>query len=322
MKISDLDRYALSCCIAAAMLAGCGGSLPPIGMPVAPSVVGPSAAAGLRQSVGSARSKPLLYVAENTLSKIDVYDAKKYEAGPVAEITDGVDTPVGLCIGDAGVLYVLNNDSNSISEYEPGQTKPFQTITDGLEIPEFCAIDRRGNLWVTNLVGNVTEYKKGATTPSKTITSSVSLPTGIAFDRSGNLYVANLDVTEGTAYVAVYAKGGKSPSRTITDGIVDPDGIAVDTKGTLYVTNLVTATSSYGDVEEYKAGRSQPYQTINDLSFPNDVIVNKAGYVYVSEGHTPAVVVFKPGSTVPWHEFLQGMNAPAGLAYYVGTPSR
>ncbi|MGA2760140.1 MAG: hypothetical protein ABSF08_07490, partial [Candidatus Cybelea sp.] len=178
--------------------------------------------------------------------------------------------------------------------------------------------DRRGNLWVTNLAGNVTEYKTGATTPSGTITNGVSLPTGIAFDRAGNLYVANL--ISGGADVAVYAKGGESPSRTITDGILDADGVAVDAKGTLYVTNLVTATNGNGDVEEYKAGQSQPYLTITDVNRPTDVIVNKAGYVYVSEIGTPAVLVFEPGSTEIWQQFRQGMNTPAGLAYYVGTP--
>jgi hypothetical protein len=33
VKVSDFDRFALSTCVAAAMLAGCGGSQPPIGAP-------------------------------------------------------------------------------------------------------------------------------------------------------------------------------------------------------------------------------------------------------------------------------------------------
>jgi hypothetical protein len=86
--------------------------------------------------------------------------------------------------------------------------------------------------------------------------------------------------------------------------------------------NFVIATGDYGDVEEYKAGESHPYQTIADMRGPADVIANKTGYVYVSESATPAVVVFKPGSTEPWHQFRQGMNSPAGIADYVGTPPR
>jgi hypothetical protein len=121
-------RMALLTTVAA--LAACSGTTPPVGLSA-----GAAPAAPLRQSLDGARSIPLLFVAENTLSKIDVYDARKYDAGPVAEITDGVDGPVGLCIGAKGVLYVLNNGSDSISEYEPGQTEPFQTITEGLDIP-------------------------------------------------------------------------------------------------------------------------------------------------------------------------------------------
>jgi len=82
-----------------------------------------------------------------------------------------------------------------------------------------------------------------------------------------------------------------------------------------------TASSAYGDVKEYRAGQGQPYQTITKMNAPADVIVNKTGYVYVSESSTPAVVVFKPGSTEPWHEFRLGMNSPAGIAYYVGGAS-
>ncbi len=258
-----------------------------------------------RQSVAGTRSMRLLYVAENTLGKIDVYDARKPANGPIANITAGVNSPVGLCIGSNGVLYVLNVNVNSISEYEPGQTEPFQTISKGLDFPEFCAIDRRGNLWVTNPGGdNVTEYKSGTTTPNGTITNGVSLPTGIALDRSGNLYVAGTNAEE--AYVAVFPKGGKSPSRTVTDGVVNPYGIAVDAKGTLYVTNLVTATSSSGDVEENKAGQSQPYQAITGMRAPADVMVNKAGYTYVSESDEPAVVAFKAGSTEPWRRSNRG----------------
>lgn len=114
--------YGVGAILAAALLTGCGGSQPPIGIPGAPSAVGQSTA----ESVGSNRSKQLLYVAENTESKVDVYDARKYKAGPIADITDGIDDPVGLCFGADGVLYVANNGSDSISSTSRARPSRFR----------------------------------------------------------------------------------------------------------------------------------------------------------------------------------------------------
>ena len=86
----------------------------------------------------------------------------------------------------------MNENVNSITEYKTDQTSPFQTITEGLETPGFCAIDGKGNLWVTNLGSvNVTEYPKGSTSSSTIITDGLTFPIGIAFDRKGDMYVSN-----------------------------------------------------------------------------------------------------------------------------------
>jgi hypothetical protein len=38
----------------------------------------------------------LLYVTQETLNQINVYDAKKYDAGPIAQSTDGVKGPTDV----------------------------------------------------------------------------------------------------------------------------------------------------------------------------------------------------------------------------------
>ncbi|MGA7201514.1 MAG: hypothetical protein WBX26_06780, partial [Candidatus Cybelea sp.] len=70
MMLSQLGRFTVSSCIAAAMLAGCGGSQPPIG---APGAMPQSVA----QSAQGAHSGPLLYVSNDG----EAHDVKVYRAG-------------------------------------------------------------------------------------------------------------------------------------------------------------------------------------------------------------------------------------------------
>jgi hypothetical protein len=110
MKSLDFGRYALSSCVALAMLAGCGGSQPPIG---APGAMPP-------QSVPAAaqydRAAPLLYVANFTADYNDVkiYHANAKDPSPVAIITNDIDTPADDCLDAQGTLYVTNEPVNGL----------------------------------------------------------------------------------------------------------------------------------------------------------------------------------------------------------------
>jgi hypothetical protein len=200
-----------------------------------------------------------------------------------------------------------------VAEYPAGKTKPSEIITKGIDTPGFCAIDAKGNLWVTNIYGaNVTEYLQGSTKHS-VINKGLTYPDGIAIDHSGNMYVANGGYNGNGPYsVLVYAHGSKSPSRTITDGVTAPVGIAVDAHGTLYVANEAT-----DNVEEYRSGQSQPYQTITgDMDLPAGITVNKQGWLYVVDAGSMVVVEFAPGSTMPSRrQISNALYDPFGTAY-------
>lgn len=307
-------HYALSICAAAAILAGCGGSPPPIG-----------AAGGAPQGYASARHgrlEPLLYVGNiSGYNDIKVYPADDRNPSPIAVISDGLDGPTGDCIDSDGTLYVVNEGAGLgwVTEFAAGQTKPSKVISKGINTPAFCAIDSSGNLWVTNIGGpNVTEYEKGSTKPHTTITKGMIYPDGIAIDQSGNMYVANhvtgvsRAATFGPGNVVVYSPGAKSPGRTITDDVVSPVGITVDAAGTLYVTN-----EGQNNVQEYRFGKSQPYQTITqDMVTPTAVTVDKKGYLYITDHGNSVVVEFAPGSIKSSRrEISKGLFEPAGTAY-------
>jgi len=292
--------------VAIALLAACGGSQPPIGVPGAM----PQSVEG---SLRYAHSGPLLYVTnDGDQHDVTVYPAGAKNPSPIETISSDLEQPVGICLDGEGTLYVVDVDG-WVAEYPAGKTKPSRLITKGMEEPGRCAIDSKGNLWVTNIGGvNITEYLKGSATPHSVITKGMVSPRGIAIDRSGAMYASNyLGDYEGN--VVVYPPGSKSPSRTITDGVNTPVDITVDAHGTLYVPN-----SEENDVEEYRSGQNHPYQTItDDLDLPVAVTVSKKGWLYVVNlGTPPKVLEFAPDSIKPSaRRISDGLEDPWGTAY-------
>ena len=328
MKSLGFGRVTLCSCVAAAMLAGCGGSQPPIGAPGAmpqtsalaahadrgTSWMLPEATAG--HSVDHAASGPLLYVTNlNPIyNDVTVYHADAKDPAPIATISNGLNGPGGDCLDSHGTLYVTNEPINyggSIVEYAFGKTVPFRTITDGIDTPAFCAIDSHGNLWVTNIGGpNATEYLHGSKKPHTVITKDMVYPTGIAIDSSGNLYVSNRLSSGGD--VVVFPPGSTTPSRTITDGVTSPVALAIDASDDLYVTNVTQS-----NVEEYAPGQDRPFRTITrGIGTPGGVTVSEKGWLFVGN-YNDTVVEFRPGSIRPSkREISNGLHGASGLAIY------
>ena len=272
-------------------------------------------------------SDGLLFIADSAEKKppyddVQIYDLREKGQPEIAHITNEVNQPQSVCIDNHKTLYVVNQ-VGWISEYAIGSTIAERVITSGIEQPAFCAIDSKGDLWVTNIGGqNATEYLPGATTPNKVISDGLPYPLGIAFDHHNNMYIANHGGGTETN-LQVYSPGATSPSRTITDGVEWPVDIAVDTHGTLYVPNL-----SPGNIEEYHLGSSKPFRKITqDLDGPAAVTFSPSGWMYVSNygaqgetthGPPSTVLEFPPHSKVPSKKNITypSVYLPLGTAFY------
>lgn len=324
-----LVHHALSTCVAAALLAGCGGAqLPanaPGAMPQSRAIAAHADRSGswvlpeakLEVAPEYKVTAPLAYVTNYTFdyNDVKVYEARQKSPAPIAVISDGINSPAGDCVDKSGALYVENEPANSagwVSEYPLGKSKPSRVISVGINTPGFCAIDRKANLWVTNIGGpNVTEYLYGSKKPHTVITKGLIFPVGIAIDYTGNLYVSNR-LSEYSGNVVVYAPGARAPNRTISDGVTSPVGLATDASGTLYVTNI-----NENNVEEYRLGDSHPFRKITKaLDEPCAVVLNKRGWLYITN-FAAGVVEFPPESLSPsQRQISQGLYTPDGTAYY------
>jgi hypothetical protein len=147
----------LSFAASAALLAGCGGSQPPIGAPGAMQSQTEAVEAHFGKSwlLPEAKSDDLLYVSSYTPgvgSDIAVYT---YPGGRrVGDL--GSEISGGLCSDATGDVFIVE-ESGKVVEYAHGGTQPIATLNDLYNAPHSCAVDpSSGNLAVAG--GHFPEY--------------------------------------------------------------------------------------------------------------------------------------------------------------------
>jgi hypothetical protein len=147
MSSLDFGRCALSSCMAAALLAGCGGSQPPIGTPGA---MPQSSANATHAAHGGSWMKPaattgdLLYVSAGVAGVVYVLS---YPQGNMEGALTGFQFAQGLCSDKSGDVFVVDSAAQTIIEYAHGGSSPIATLNDSGNHPQGCAVDpQSGNL--------------------------------------------------------------------------------------------------------------------------------------------------------------------------------
>jgi hypothetical protein len=251
MKASNFGRYAVCSCVAATMLAGCGGSQPPIG---APGAMPPQVAAFSTGALGplpradggwlsprARTGKGLVYVSDEASNAIFIFDKQNLTRGPIGKITDEVHKAAGLAVDRQGALYVADAGDDTVRMYPRGSTKPSVKYTDGISHPIGLAISPdTGRLYVANFKGlDVTEYPQGSITPDKTVYFDLyegNSPYGVTLDSNDVPYVTALGFPTAQAYKLPLHQDWPKDLR-ITKKWAIIFGIAVDKKGDVIVAN-------------------------------------------------------------------------------------
>jgi hypothetical protein len=192
--------------------------------------------------------------------------------------------PKGIAINPInGDIYVARANNNAIFIYTAsasGSASPIGEIQGsqtGLNSPFGVALDKRGNIYVTNTDdgtgnGSVTVYAAGSTgnvVPIQTIAGTrteLAGPQQLALDSSLNIYVVNSAYDGGKGSLTVYAAGANGNvapieaiegSKTELDGA---DGITLDGSNNIYAAN-----AGNNSVTVYAAGSTgnvAPFNTI------------------------------------------------------------
>jgi hypothetical protein len=162
MRISSFGRYALTCCVAVAMLAGCSASQQPIGAPGAmpqASAITTHADHGGSWMLPEAKSEDLLYSGSHTVYVFS------YPSGKMVGSLDPGTPTNGLCSDNKGNVFLTGQQGSSLTEYAHGGSQPiaYLTIPNGEGGAVFgCAVDpTTGNLAASFECNNMSQCASG-----------------------------------------------------------------------------------------------------------------------------------------------------------------
>lgn len=326
MKILPTGYCALSLSAAVALLAGCGGSQPPIGATGASPQSSAIATHADRSFLSKRRSTscPCLYVANRNTSSVTIYPVGAFgNTKPIQDIQGsktGLKDPHDVAVDASGNIYAANTGAGSVTVYAPGATgnaKPIETIrgrSTGLASPIGIAIDSvNGDIYVSNNQtdsygdGSVTIYPPGANGNIKPIAAIQGPSTRLvysnclALDASGDIYVANRN-----NYITFYpagSTGNVSPTRIIEGNITQihlPTQIALDPSVNIYAANYESESATV-----YAAGANgnvAPIQSIHGgrttIAGPFGVGLDTAGNIYVANIYNKRKTVIEGRITV------------------------
>ena len=208
MRLWRLLRHAVTGCAATAMLAGCGGSQPPIG---APSVV-PQGSATV-QHTAHGQSWLLPEASGETLLYISSYEGAVYIYSYPSLVLVGTlrerGQPQAPCSDANGNVWIPVSDNGArsyVAEYAHGGTKRLSVLRGFGPTPRGCAVNGvTGDVAVTTFCsayvsqycyegGSVSIFKRGKGRPHRLNDSKIGYYWSCAYDDSGNLFVDGLDI--------------------------------------------------------------------------------------------------------------------------------
>jgi hypothetical protein len=187
MKSLDFGRYALSSCVAAAMLSGCGGSQPPLGSPGAMTqsrAITTHAAHGKSWMLPDVTDK-LLYVA---VGNDDVSVLSYPQGNLVGKLA--VSQAWGLCSDTNGDVFVTEYYQGQVVEYAHGGTSPINTLVPPGQ-PLDCSSDpTTGNLAVVlHGINTIAIFQGAQGTPQTYTDSDFAYFDYCAYDDTGRLFI-------------------------------------------------------------------------------------------------------------------------------------
>lgn len=271
----------------------------------------------------------------------------------IPAINADLNAPYSVASDSTGHVYIADSGNNLV-EMATLSTSEIVVIGGGgdvspttvgelalsvrLNSPSGLAVDRAGNLYVSDRSNNLVEKITGASTVNPQIIvvagggntvpgttaqmatdSKLTSPRGLALDARGNLYIADtgnnlverLDTSTGT--ITAVAGGGttvpsSNPAIAIGASLNQPSGVAVDESGKVYIADtgnqLVERLDASSGTMEVLAGGGSAVPTDSPISGTNALLKQPAG---IAAGEADLLYIADTGNGV-----IEQLDASSG----------
>lgn len=206
MSAFGFGRHALASCVAAAMLAGCGGSQAPIGpagsMPQSQAIA-THAERGGSWMLPEAKNEDLIYAARHVTSDCDndcIVDVYALHTGKKVGALRNLANPLRLCSDDKGNVWITEDlggyevGPGRIVKYPHAGTKPIETLAEH-DTPEACSVEAStANLAVVNsgTYSHVLAVFSGGHGTPKFYSGAQVHPSSVTYDCRGDIFMVDL----------------------------------------------------------------------------------------------------------------------------------
>jgi hypothetical protein len=237
MRILGFSRHVLLSCVVSAILAGCGGSQPPIGAPGAMPQTTANAAHVARHGswmLPEAKYEDLLYVTDYSDVLVFSYPQGK-QVGDLKHFYSSV----GDCVDSKGDVFITSLKPEATYEYAHGGTKRIATLPSKKAGAVGCSISpTTGDLAVSGWSSYVDIYKGAKGRPISIQDADMWVGQWCAYDNKGDLFFNGLRNSKGKLRLSELPSGSSHFIR------IEPDAYVYQEGGIYWHDGYLTAVSS------------------------------------------------------------------------------
>lgn len=188
--------------------------------------------------------------------------------------------------------FFITDTSTNVFVFSDSSYAKVGDITSGVTEGDGVWVDKKGNVYVANVISNVVEYRRGAGSPICTY-SGMTDPINGTVDSAGNVYVTDY---EGGA-VREFAQCSNTAKATFS--VSSPEGVAVDSTGDVFV-------AADGGFTEFIGGT--PHTLGATIGASAGLAIDRSGNL-IADDQEGSIDVIKPPYTTAT-QLVTGLSDP------------